>query len=81
MPPPTQFEGQFFGDYSGLSAADVAHPFWMDTRDPDLFVCRDSAGNVTLPPSVCTAGADQAAVANDQNIYTQALAHPAALTP
>jgi hypothetical protein len=76
MPPPTQFAGTFFGDYSGLSAGDVAHPFWMDTRDPDLFVCRDSAGKVTLPPSVCTAGADQAAVANDENVYTQALGIP-----
>jgi hypothetical protein len=76
MPPPTQFSGDFYGDYSGLSAADVAHPAWMDTRDPNLFVCRDSAGNVTLPPSVCTASAPQAKVANDQNIYTQALSVP-----
>jgi hypothetical protein len=77
MPPPTQFEGTFFGDYSGLSVgADGAHPFWMDTRDPDLFVCRDSAGRVTLPPSVCTASADQAAVANDQNVYTRGLTIP-----
>jgi hypothetical protein len=77
MPPPTQFEGAFFGDYSGLSAGgDEAHPFWMDTRDPDLFVCRDSAGKVTLPPSVCTASAEQAAVANDQNVYTRGLTIP-----
>jgi hypothetical protein len=76
MPPPTQFEGSFYGDYSGLSAGDVAHPYWMDTRDPDLFVCRDSAGNVTLPPSVCTAGSERAALANDQNVYTRALSIP-----
>jgi hypothetical protein len=77
MPPPTQFAGTFYGDYSGLSAgAGRAHPFWMDTRDPDLFVCRDSAGNVTLPPSVCTASAEQAAVANDQNVYTRRLPIP-----
>ena len=77
MPPPTQFDGTFLGDYSGLSAGgDVAHPFWMDTRDPDLFVCRDSAGRVTLPPSVCTASAEQAAVANDQNVYTRGLTIP-----
>ena len=56
MPPASQFGGLFFGDYSGLSAGDTAHPFWMDTRDPELFVCRDSAGNITLPPDVCTAG-------------------------
>src|SRR3954449_6956029 len=76
MPPATQFAGAFFGDYSGLSAADVAHPAWMDTRDPDLFVCRDSAGNVTQPPGVCTAAAPNAALANDQNVYTEALSIP-----
>jgi hypothetical protein len=76
MPPATQFEGVFFGDYSGLSADDVAHPAWMDTRDPDLFVCRDSAGNVTQPPSVCTASAPNAALANDQNVYTDSLNIP-----
>ncbi len=76
MPPATQFAGAFFGDYSGLSAEDVAHPAWMDTRDPDLFACRDSAGNVTLPPGVCTASAPNAALANDENIYTEALAIP-----
>jgi hypothetical protein len=48
----------------------------MDTRDPDLFVCRDSAGRVTQPPSVCTASAEQAAVANDQNVYTRGLTIP-----
>ncbi|MDA0165715.1 hypothetical protein OM076_35940 [Solirubrobacter ginsenosidimutans] len=76
MAPPTQFEGAFFGDYSGLSADDVAHPAWMDTRDPDLFVCRDSAGNVTQPPGVCTASAPNAAQANDQNIYTEGINIP-----
>src|SRR4051794_18871758 len=76
MAPATQFEGNFFGDYSGLSADDVAHPVWMDTRDPDLFVCRDSAGKVTQPPGVCTASATNAAQANDQNVYTDALNIP-----
>jgi len=76
MAPESQFEGAFFGDYSGLSAGDTAHPVWMDTRDPDLFVCRDSAGNVTLPPSRCTASAPNAQVANDQNIYTDNLGIP-----
>jgi hypothetical protein len=76
MPPASQFSGLFFGDYSGLSAGDVAHPFWMDTRDPELFACRDSAGNVTLPPSACTAGAPNAARANDQSLYTRAMAIP-----
>jgi hypothetical protein len=76
MPPPTEFSGGFYGDYSALSADDVAHPVWMDTRDPELFACRDSAGQVVLPPRRCTAAADNAAVANDQNIYTRALSIP-----
>jgi hypothetical protein len=76
MPPASQFSGQFFGDYAGLSAGDVAHPFWMDTRDPELFVCRDSAGRVTNPPSVCTASAANADVANDENVYTRRLSIP-----
>jgi hypothetical protein len=76
MPPATQFGGGFFGDYSGLTADDVAHPAWMDTRDPNLLACRDSAGNVTQPPSVCTAAAPNAAQANDQNLYTQSLSIP-----
>jgi hypothetical protein len=76
MPPATQFSGGFFGDYSGLSAEDNAHPIWMDTRDPNLLVCRDSAGEVTLPPSLCTASAPNADVANDQNAYTRSLPIP-----
>jgi hypothetical protein len=76
MPPPSQFDGGFYGDYSALSAEDTAHPAWMDTRDPNLFVCRDSAGEVTLPPSLCTAPAPNADVANDQNVYTRSLATP-----
>jgi hypothetical protein len=76
MPPPTEFAGAFFGDYTGLTADDVAHPVWMDTRDVELFACRDAAGNVTLPPAVCTAGATNATVANDQNVYTRSLGVP-----
>ena len=77
MPPPTQFEGGFFGDYSGLTAdRRRAHPVWMDTRDAALFVCRDGSGNVTMPPSICTQDAANADVANEQNIYTRSLAVP-----
>ncbi|MBX6341418.1 MAG: exo-alpha-sialidase, partial [Thermomicrobiaceae bacterium] len=40
MPPPTQFDGLFYGDYTGLAAFDGdAYPIWMDTRSPDLFLC------------------------------------------
>jgi len=76
MPPPTQLGGAFFGDYSALTADRQAHPVWMDTRDAGLFVCRDQGGNVTLPPAVCTQSADNAELANDQNIYTRSLAIP-----
>jgi hypothetical protein len=76
MPAPSQFEGQFFGDYNELTADDVAHPFWMDTRDPNLEACQDASGNVTTPPSVCTYDADNAPIANDQNVYTQAVEIP-----
>src|SRR2546429_7710002 len=79
MPVPTQFPesngyGAFWGDYTGLTAADNAYPFWSDTRDPDLFVCADGAGNVTLPPSVCGGTNTSGATLNDQNAYTAALA-------
>jgi hypothetical protein len=77
MPPPTQFAGAFFGDYSALTAdRRRAHPVWMDTRDAALFACRDGDGNVTLPPTVCTQSADNADVANEQNIYTRSLPIP-----
>jgi hypothetical protein len=71
MPPPTQFGGTFFGDYTGLTAIDNAYPLWMDTRSPELFVCPN-----TTPPAVCTGDASNASVANDQDIYTAALAVP-----
>lgn len=76
MPPPTQFAGGFFGDYSALSADRLAHPVWMDTRDAALFVCRDAEGSVKLPPALCTQNAANADVANEQNIYTRAMAVP-----
>jgi hypothetical protein len=76
MPPPTQFAGTFFGDYTGLTADVDAHPYWMDTRDLELFACRDAGGEVALPPSVCTAAADNADLANDQNTYSSAVPIP-----
>ncbi len=71
MPPPTQFAGVFLGDYTGLTAVDDAHPLWMDTRSPDLFVCPGSGA-----PQVCTGTATNARVANDQDIYTRAVEVP-----
>jgi hypothetical protein len=32
LPPPTQFSGTFWGDYTGLTAPDKAYPLWSDTR-------------------------------------------------
>ena len=34
MPPPTQFAGQFYGDYIGMDAVDKAAPIWADTATP-----------------------------------------------
>jgi hypothetical protein len=75
MPPPTQFPdasgyGTFWGDYAGLTADTQAHPFWSDTRDPDLFACSDSTGAVLLPPAVCGARLADQTVLNDENVYT-----------
>jgi hypothetical protein len=75
MPPPTQFAGQFYGDYSGLAAYTDAYPLWMDTRDPELFLC-PGTGTPTTPPQTCggtyttPTGPLQA---NDQNVYTAAV--------
>lgn len=75
MPPPTQFGGTFFGDYTGITAVDNAYPLWMDTRDPDLFLCPGTA-IANVPPALCTGSASNAAVANDQDIFTAALPVP-----
>ena len=71
MPPPTEFDGTFFGDYTGLSGIDNAYPLWMDTRVPDLFLCPN-----TSPPAICTGSASNASVANDQDIFTASLPVP-----
>lgn len=74
MPFPTQFGGTFYGDYSGLSGVDNAYPLWMDTRNPELFICRGTA-TTTTPPSICTASSN-GTVLNDQDIYTASLPVP-----
>jgi hypothetical protein len=75
LPPPTQFSGLFWGDYTGLAALDQAHPIWSDTRAPDLFLC-PGTGAPGVPPAVCTAAAPNAALANDQDIYTDSTEVP-----
>jgi len=72
MPPPTQFSGTFWGDYTGLAALTKAWPIWSDTRAPDLFLC-PGTGTTTAPPAVCTgteAGAQAGLTANDEDVYT-----------
>jgi hypothetical protein len=71
MPPPTQFGGQFLGDYIGIDAAKDAISIWADTRDPEQFLC-PGTGTPTAPPAVCTATFNSATgpvTANDENIY------------
>src|SRR5438094_4003427 len=70
---PTQFpEGGnsagsvFYGDYAGLDADTLAHPFWSDTRNPDLFLCPAS---VSTTPAVC-GGTTLGTTLNDQEAYT-----------
>jgi hypothetical protein len=74
MPAPTQFNGpkggQFYGDYTGLTAVDSIHPIWSDTRNVDLFVCPTSATGPGNPPALCTAQETNGQIANDQEIYT-----------
>jgi hypothetical protein len=83
MPFPTQFPeggdsagGTFWGDYTGLDADTQAHPFWSDTRNPDLFACRDASGAVTLPPTVC-GGSSLGVTLNDEDVYVANNAVPA----
>jgi hypothetical protein len=69
MPLPTQFtNGQgnsvFFGDYTGLAAWDQAYPFWMDTRDVDLFDC-----GAPGPPVTCTGTEPNGRTANDEDVF------------
>ncbi|GAC1377841.1 MAG: sialidase family protein [Ktedonobacteraceae bacterium] len=81
MPVPTEFpdvqgNSVFFGDYTGLSAVtSVAHPLWMDTRSPDLFLCPNT-GVTGVPPAVCEGIEPSGIVANDQDIYTASVTVP-----
>ncbi|GAA0318741.1 glycoside hydrolase [Actinoallomurus spadix] len=73
MPPPSQFNGQFYGDYIMVDAtATTAHPVWSDTRNAALFPC-PGTGTSGNPPRLCHASAANASVANDEDIYTAAV--------
>jgi hypothetical protein len=79
MPVPTEFpdpqgNSEFWGDYSGLAVSgNTAYPLWMDSRDPDLFLCPTATPRA---PRLCTAREPNRARANDENIYTRRLAIP-----
>ena len=77
MPPPTEFAGQFYGDYAGLAAPHHRLPIWSDTRAIDQFLCpgtgkpasrRRSAAALWVRPN--------AEYANDQDIYTAGVVIP-----
>jgi hypothetical protein len=68
MPPPTQFEGVFWGDYAGVAALDRAYPFWSDTRPKDLLLC-PGTGTAGNPPRLCGLD-DPNGPANDQDVFT-----------
>jgi hypothetical protein len=73
MPPPTQFNGTFYGDYAAVAVTNrTAYPVWSDTRPVDLFLC-PGTGTPSTPPAVCQGGATNASVANDQDIYAVAV--------
>jgi hypothetical protein len=73
MPPPTQFDGTFYGDYAAIAVTNrTAYPVWSDTRPVDLFLC-PGTGTTSTPPSVCQGGATNASIANDQDIYAVAV--------
>ncbi|HEX4817998.1 MAG TPA: sialidase family protein [Nonomuraea sp.] len=70
MPPPSQFEGLFFGDYIQVSAGpSSAYPLWSDTREPALFPCPGTGGPGS-PPRLCTAPMPNADPANEQEVFT-----------
>lgn len=81
MPFPTQFPDSqgnslFYGDYTGLSASDgVAHPLWMDTRSPDLFLC-PGTGAPGVPPSICKQVGLSGIFDNDQDAFTATVEIP-----
>jgi hypothetical protein len=75
MPPPTQFAGGFWGDYTGLDATDVAYPIWSDTRPRDLFVCPGTATGPGNPPQLCGLQ-DPNGPANDQDIFANGVEVP-----
>jgi hypothetical protein len=76
MPPATEFNGTFFGDYTQLAAAgQTAYPVWSDTRTEDLFLC-PGTGTPGNPPQVCSGAGVNFSPANDEDIYTAGVSVP-----
>jgi hypothetical protein len=75
MAPQSEFSGLFFGDYTGITAVQDAIPIWMDSRPADLFLC-PKTGKKGVPPSVCTGSAPNASLANDEDVFAQAMPLP-----
>jgi hypothetical protein len=76
MPAPTQFEGTFWGDYTGLAAFHgTAHPAWSDTRTPQLLTCPGTA-RPGVPPVLCVLPVGGLRLANDQEAFTRAMPVP-----
>lgn len=70
MPPPTQFSGEFLGDYTGLAAlGNEAHPLWADTRPLDLFLC-PGTGVPGTPPGLCSSTSSGGVTLNDEDAFT-----------
>jgi hypothetical protein len=70
MPPETEFNGIFYGDYFQLAVAGgSAHPVWSDTRATDLFLC-PGTGTAGSPPQACAGAGANFSPANDEEIYT-----------
>ncbi len=76
MPPPSQFGGLFYGDYTGLTGTNgTFYPLWSDTRNDELFLC-PGTGQPGSPPLVCRGAGIVAKFANDQNAFTRAMSSP-----
>lgn len=74
-PPPTDFGGLFWGDYTGLTAPGMAYPIWGDTRNPELVLC-PGTGTPGNPPKTCTTNGPNASPANDEDVFTRAMPIP-----
>lgn len=75
MPPPTEFGGVFWGDYTGADAAQLVKPAWSDTRSRDIFVC-PGTGQPGVPPQLCGIQPAGGPADNDQDILTTSVAAP-----